>query len=70
MLRGVAEGRRPDCARRRLPGMRATLRPGGGCAMIRRWLPQKGAKVWGIPERYGFAIVIVALLVVAVFLIR
>ena len=29
--------------------------------MIRRWLPQKGAKVWGIPERYGFAIVIVAL---------
>lgn len=38
--------------------------------MIRRWLPQKGAKIWGIPERYGFAIVIVALLVVAVFLIR
>ena len=38
--------------------------------MIRRWLPRKGAKIWGIPERYGFAIVIVALLVVAVFLIR
>jgi hypothetical protein len=38
---------------------------------VRDWAPRKGAKINGVPERYGFAVVViaVAVLVAAVLLL-